>query len=789
MKNIAFIILSFVFIVSGCKKQTEQKHLQSFSLTDVEILDGPFYQGQQADLNYILALNPDRLLAPYLKDAGIDPLGENYPNWENTGLDGHIGGHYLSALAFMYAATGNEELMNRIEYMLNGLEKCQIKNGNGYVGGVPNGKRIWEEVSQGNIKAGSFSLNSGWVPLYNIHKIFAGLNDVYVVTGEEKALNMLVKLTDWFYNLTKNLTDEQVQDMLRSEHGGLNDVFVEVYRHTGDKKYLEMARSFSDHAVLDPLLRKEDFLTGMHANTQIPKVIGYKQYADAADSAAWSEAAKFFWNTVVDKWTVSIGGNSVREHFHPADDFSSMVESNQGPETCNTYNMLKLTKLLYLSDPQAKYVNFYERALFNHILSSEHPTKGGFVYFTPMRPRHYRVYSQPQKGFWCCVGSGLENPGRYGEMIYAHDNMNIYVNMFISSKLSWKNRGVNLTQRTEFPYKEFSEMIVQTDSAKTFSINIRKPDWIVDDSFEIKVNGESQPIEGEPFVQVKREWKSGDLIVVAFKMKSTAEFLPDNSPWVSFKYGPIVLGAISDSNNLNGLWADESRMGHEASGKYYPIDESPVIVTNKTDLSGILVPVPNEALHFKFSEKIYPESFQNLTLQPFFEIHEARYIVYWPVIDSAGFAGRIQEIKEKEKAFMALEEITVDKIETGEQQPESDHFFKGEHTWNGYFKDKYWRNTRNYISYKLKTKNKEGKILRITYYGTDKGSLKITTNNVLVDSVTLDGTMGEKFFDVDYPLSELVLNSAENGVFNLKIEATTKDATPRIFEIRLLKEE
>jgi len=635
MKNLVICFLLPFFVFSSCKKK-QVDGMQSFNLSDVKILDGPFYQAQQTDLNYILALDPDRLLAPFLKEAGFKPLKENYGNWENTGLDGHIGGHYLSALAFMYAATGNRELLHRMEYMLEWLAKCQRENGNGYVGGIPGGKEMWKEIADGNIEAENFSLNHKWVPLYNIHKLFAGLRDVYINTGNHTALDILIKLSDWCFDLTENLTDEQLQEMLRSEHGGLNEIFVDVAEITNDKKYLILAERFSHKAILEPLLQKKNELTGLHANTQIPKVIGYKRYADATNNEAWSDAAEFFWNTVILNWTVSIGGNSVGEHFHPADDFSSMVESNQGPETCNTYNMLRLTKLLYLSDPQAKYIEYYERALFNHILSSQHPIKGGFVYFTSMRPRHYRVYSQPQQAFWCCVGSGLENPGRYGEMIYTHTENEIYINLFISSEVTWKTKGIRLIQNTSFPYSETSEIRVLLNENQKFRFNIRNPQWVINGKPKVEVNGVEQKIQKNsyPYISIKRKWISGDVVSVTFPMKTQIEYLPDDSPWISFLHGPIVLAAVSDSMNLDGLWADDSRMGHVASGKFYPIDEAPMIVSNNQDILSCIWPVPGKSLTFKIDKLLYPEKYKNLELKPFFDIHEARYIIYWPVVSS-----------------------------------------------------------------------------------------------------------------------------------------------------------
>lgn len=780
------ILLSVLF---SCEKKTESK-LKSFNVSDVTILDGSFYRAQQTGMNYILALDPDRLLAPFLKDAGFEPLKENYGNWESTGLDGHIGGHYLSALSFMYAATGNEELEKRIDYMIGWLAKCQEKNGNGYVGGIPNGRELWDEIAKGEIEAGSFSLNNRWVPLYNIHKLYAGLLDVYKITGNETALNILLQLSGWFLNMTANLSDEQIQEMLRSEHGGLNEIFVEVAELTGEKKYLHLAERLSDKVILNPLLQQKNELTGLHANTQIPKVIGYKQYADATNNKTWADAAEFFWNTVIEEWTISIGGNSVREHFHPADDFSSMIKSRQGPETCNTYNMLRLTKLLYLSDPKAKYLDYYERALFNHILSSEHTTKGGFVYFTPMRPRHYRVYSQPQLCFWCCVGSGIENPGRYGEMIYAHNEKDVFVNLFIASELHWDEKGLILTQHTGFPYSEHSEFNIQLDEAQEFSLNIRNPDWVKEGELKIAVNGIEKKIDitSKPYITINKEWQSGDSVTISFPMKTSIEYLPDKSSWISFLHGPIVLAAISDSSNLDGLWADDSRMGHIAHGKLYPIDESPMLVTDEENILPYIQPVDKKELTFSISHLIYQEEYKHLVLKPFFDIHEARYIVYWPILTSEELEAKMNEIKTKEHEQLALEARTIDQVAPGEQQPEAEHNFKGERTSTGINDNRFWRDARGWFSYELSDPEKEAKTLRITYFGLDKDRVfDMYINNEKLATVKLEGDKGDTFYDIDYEIPRNFIEKSNDEMINLKFVAAENSKAGGIYHIRLLK--
>ena len=489
MKTTSFI-LALVLSTSLAKAQNAPQ-VSYFPLQNVKLLDSPFLQAQQTDLHYILALDPDRLLAPFLREAGLQPKAPSYTNWENTGLDGHIGGHYLSALSMMYAATGDTAVYNRLNYMLNELNRAQQTVGTGFIGGTPGSLQLWKDIKAGKIRAGGFDLNGKWVPLYNIHKTYAGLRDAYIYAGSDLAHQMLIAFTDWMIDITSGLSDEQMQDMLRSEHGGLNETFADVAEITGDKKYLELARRFSHKLILDPLIKEEDKLTGMHANTQIPKVIGYKRIAELSQddknwnhAAEWDHAARFFWNTVVNHRSVCIGGNSVREHFHPSDNFTSMLNDVQGPETCNTYNMLRLTKMLYqnshnpnqTNEPDPNYVNYYERALYNHILASQEPDKGGFVYFTPMRPGHYRVYSQPETSMWCCVGSGLENHTKYGEFIYAYRKDTLYVNLFIPSQLTWKEQGIILTQETRFPDDDKVTLRIDEAPKKKRTLMIRIPE-------------------------------------------------------------------------------------------------------------------------------------------------------------------------------------------------------------------------------------------------------------------------------------------------------------------------
>ncbi|TRX01870.1 glycoside hydrolase family 127 protein [Flavobacterium gawalongense] len=775
-------------LVSTAAVYGQSAQLQSFPLSSVRLLESPFKAAQETDMKYILSLDADRLLAPYFREAGLESNSKSYGNWENTGLDGHIGGHYLSALSDMYAATGNEQIKARLDYMLNALEKCQQKNGNGYIGGVPGSKALWEEIAKGKIDAGSFSLNKKWVPWYNIHKVYAGLVDAYTLTGNEKAKKMLIQLSDWCLNLTAKLSNDQIQQMLRSEHGGMNEVFADVAVITGDKKYLTLAQKFSHKTILDPLLKNTDALNGIHANTQIPKVIGFMRVAEVGGDAKWADATNFFWNTVVNNRTISIGGNSVREHFNPATDFSSMLESREGPETCNSYNMLKLSKHLFLADPSSKYMDYYERTTYNHILSSQHPD-GGFVYFTPIRPRHYRVYSEPQQSFWCCVGSGLENHGKYGELIYAHDKQNLYVNLFIPSTLNWKEKGISLTQNTKFPFEEQSSIMLTLKKPRQFGIKFRYPSWVEDGKMKITVNNKEISITKDlnSYVSIERKWKTGDVISVILPMQNKTEQLPDKSAWVSFLHGPIVLAAVTDTTDLKGLRADDSRMGHIANGPIYPIEDAPLLVSNNTDLAASLKAVANKPFTFSASDLIYQEKHKNLLLVPFFQIHDARYMLYWPFTTKEKLPEIQRAMKEREEAQMKLEVLTVDVLTAGEQQPESDHNFKGEKTDTGIFKERHYRNGQGFFSYDLKNSLLEARKLRITYFGADKNkNFDVYVNDVLVASMNMDGFEGNKFIDKTIELPAAILNG-KHKILQVQFKAKPNSAITGIYEVRLLK--
>lgn len=757
-----------MFCLNATGEVLEPVNRRTFSLDNVRITDGPFFHAQQTNVKYLLALDPDRLLVPYLREAGLTPKTQSYGNWENTGLDGHIGGHYLSALSLSWAATGQQPLKSRLDYMIAELAKAQAKNG-GYLGGVPDGRSAWLAIKKGHISADLFSLNERWVPLYNIDKIYHGLRDAYILGKNQQARQMLIEMGDWMIDLTADLTDKQVQQMLYSEHGGLAEVFVDIGEISGEQRFITMARRLAHLKIVDPLLAGRDELTGLHANTQIPKVIGMARIAQATGDTAGYDGARFFWRTVTTNRSVSIGGNSVREHFHDPADFTSMIDDAQGPETCNTYNMLKLSELLYLHYGDPEYLAFYERATYNHILSSQHPDHGGLVYFTSMRPGHYRKYSSVDHSMWCCVGSGIENHSKYGELIYTRYGDDLEVNFFIPSKLQWREKGIILDQQTLFPDEnsvQFHIMFTDKAERKSFALRIRKPAWS-EKGLTIKVNGAPVAVNDEQgFLRLVRDWRSGDRITLELSPALYAEQLPDGKNYYSILFGPVVLASkifVAGENSLSFV-ADDSRMGHVADGPVCPASQLPVIVGDPTDFlqglhrqSGPLAFVADH--HVAFADVKKRNASRKVELIPFFRLHDSRYQIYWPQLEPAGFNDYVAQLASDAMAREALAALIIDQVTPGQQQPEVEHQFKGENTRAGVNNGSHWRDATGWFSYALDNGAREAKKLRVRYFkGDSNRKFAIKVNDEIIAEVVLPATAKSSsevsdFYEVDYPLS------------------------------------
>ncbi len=764
----------------------ERLYDNEFPLSDITLLDSPFSNAMHLNADVLLSYDTDRLLAPYLKAAGLEPKGESFSNWD--GLDGHIGGHYLSALAIHYAATGRPEFKERMDYMLSQLSMCAVARGDGYVGGLPNGDPLWKAISDGN--AGK--VWDYWVPWYNIHKIYAGLRDSWVYADSKVGLNLFLGMCDWGLKVIANLTDQQMESMLDCEFGGMNEVYADAYAITGDKKYLDAARRFTHHQLFDDMLRGTDNLDNRHANTQVPKVVGFQRIAELASDEKYDTASRFFWETVVNNRSLSIGGNSRREHFASKADAKSYVDEREGPETCNTNNMLKLTEGLFRMSPEARYADFYERALYNHILSSQHPEHGGYVYFTSARPGHYRVYSKPNCAMWCCVGTGMENHGKYGQFIYTHKKDSLWVNLFIPSVLDWKSKGVKLTQHTSFPENGNTKITVNVCEPTEFSMRLRHPAW--SDNVMVKVNGKQIKTNSGPssYIELNRKWSDGDIVEMEMPMKFTIEelnYLPD---YISILRGPIVMAARYDNGTpLKGLIADDHRWAHIAGGELVSVFDTPILIGKRSSLLkklNSMQPVNGKTLTYS-AKNLFDHSDRNIEIEPFYRIHDSRYVMYWLSMTPQKYARYRDNARKDEAKRLALDKRTVDAVNTGEQQPEADHFMELKSSSAGNFNGEPWRASSDggYFSYKMKTDQRTDLSLRLRYWGNETGNRKFDIfidDQLIASEDTANKWKTDEFVEIEYEIPPHIVKDKQ--YITVKFSGERGQTAGGIFHVRLI---
>ncbi len=786
-------LLATLFATALSASAQDKLYANEFPLGDVTLLDGPLKKARDLNIKTLLAYDCDRLLAPYLKEAGLTPKGKPYPNWD--GLDGHVGGHYLTALA-INAATGSKECQQRMDYFISELQACADANarnhpewGKGYVGGVPQSARIWSAYKKGDF--GPY--RSAWVPYYNIHKMYAGLRDAWVYCGNEQARQLFLGFCDWAIDLTAGLTDEQMQQTLDTEHGGMNEVLADAYAISGDKKYLDCAKRFSHRRILTPLSQRQDRLDNLHANTQVPKVVGFERIAELSGEEYYHTAGAFFWDIVTGERSLAFGGNSRREHFPSKEAYTDFVNDVEGPETCNTNNMLKLTEDLHRRNPEARFADYYELATFNHILASQHPEHGGYVYFTSARPRHYRNYSAPNEAMWCCVGTGMENHGKYGQFIYTHVGDALYVNLFVASELNWRERGISLRQETAFPYSEQSRITITDGKPQQLTLMVRYPGWVKPGALDVKVNGQKVSIVSGPssYVAINRKWKKGDTVEINFPMHNSVKYLPNVPQYIALMHGPIVLGMKTGTEDLRRLVSDDSRFGQIANGKKLPINEAPILINN--DIEGIatqLQPVAGKPLHYTLSTRM--ENPIRGELQPFFEIHDSRYMLYWLALSENNYKGYTEQLAKAEQEQQALEARTVDKVQPGEQQPEADHFMETDQSQTGNTNDVFWRDANNghYFSYLMQTGGNTNLSLRLKYWGVGEWKsheFDILVDDVVVTSVNNTGKYRVAEFKYEtYPIPADLLKGKSQ--IRVKFVAKPGRQIGEIYGVRLVKE-
>ena len=732
---------------------------EAFALGDVRLLDGPLKYAMELDEKYLLALEVDRLLHNFRLNSGLPSTAQPLGGWEapDCELRGHFVGHYLTACAQMYASTGDDRFKAKGDAVVAGLAECQQKLGNGYLSAFP--ETLIDRVEKPS---------RVWAPYYTLHKIFAGLQDMYVYCNNGQALEVAKKFGDWAIARNSKLTDEQMQRMLNTEHGGMNETLANLYALTGEDKYLKLSLRFNHHRVVDPAAHREDKLTGLHANTQIPKFIGAARQFELTGDHSLETASLFFWNMVVKERSYVIGGHSDGEMFSPKEKLSEALGPNT-METCNTYNMLKLTRHLFCWDPKAEYVDYYERALYNHILASQNPETGMMCYYVPLRSGSRKHFNTPNGDFWCCTGTGVENHGKYGDSIYFHSDDTLYVNLIVGSELNWKAKGLKLRQETKFPDESSTKLILTCEKPVELNFKLRHPFWATN-GFEIRLNGKKQR-SGEPgtFADIKRKWKSGDTIEISMPFNLRPEGFQDNPNRFAFMNGPLVLAAEVDMK------------------KPYP-----GVVSDQGQLLASLKPMAPKPNTFVGSPTVFRlpgEDFgREITLEPLYKIFGRRnYVVYWDRFTPDQWRGKEQEYAAAIQRHKEIEARTIDSIKPGEEQNERDHNLKGEKMSNGDFGDHHYRDAQEggWFSWDLKVLPGQPQDLVVTYWGEDRGRhFDILVDGQKIATQQLNATHRGAYFDQVYPLTPELTQGKEKITFKIQGLDTWAGG---VFGVRVMK--
>jgi len=739
---------------------------QAFALQEVRLLGGPFKHAMELDQKYLLSLDTDQLLHTFRVNAGLPSTAQPLGGWEEpkSEVRGHFIGHYLSACALMYASTGDDRLKAKGDAMVAGFAECQAKFPSGYLSAYP--EEFIDRVE---------ARQRVWAPYYTLHKIGTGLLDMYVYGGNQQALDVAKKFGDWAIARNARLSDEQMQKMLGEEHGGMNEWLANLYGLTGEAKYLAMARRFNHQSVISPAAQRIDKLTGLHANTQIPKFVGTAREYELTGDETLKTASEFFWSTVAHERSYVIGGHSDGEHFSPKEKLSTAF----GPsttETCNTYNMLKLTRHLFAWDPRAEYADFYERALFNHILASQNPLDGMTCYYVPLRAGSEKTYCTTHYSFWCCTGTGVENHAKYGDSIYFHSGTKtLYVNLFLASELNWSALGLRLRQETRYPEEGATKLVFTCEKPVALELKLRHP-WWSQRGMTVSVNGREalqlKMRSADGWANLAREWKTGDTVEIALPFSLRTEGFRDNPRRFAFLNGPVVLSAQVDTcKPFPALVAADDQL--LASLK--PVTGQPNTFTGPADLFRI----PGDA------------GGASLTLEPFYKMHGHRhYMVYFDNFSPEQWQGKQAEYAAELARRKALEARTVDRVNPGEEQNERDHKLQGERSNAGGFGDQKYRHAGGgWFSWDLKVLPDQAQDLCVTYWGSDAGGRDF---DILVDgeklaTEKLSGKKPGQFYEQLYPLTAAQTQGKTR--LTVRFQAHPRNTAGGVFGCAILRSE
>jgi len=751
---------------------------RALPLDTVRLTGGPLKHAQDLELEYLLALEPDRMLAFLRRAAKLDPKAQGYGGWDGDGrqLTGHIAGHYLSGVSIAFAATGDPRFKERADYIVNELKLIQTAQGDGYLGALMDrdrteGKTLFEQLSKGIIRSGGFDLNGMWSPWYVQHKIFAGLRDAYRYTGNRTALDVEAKFAAWAERILAPLNDEQIQRMLATEFGGMNEVLADLYADTGDSRWLTLAGKFHHAAIVDRLAEKKDVLPSIHGNTQVPKLYGALKVYLYTGNETEGAAAKYFWNEVTQHHTFATGGNTRNEYFGQPDQLSDMIDGRTA-ETCNVYNMIKMARTLFSLQTDIRNADYQERALFNHILASQDPDDGRVCYMVPVGRGVQHEYNGKFQSFTCCVGSAMESHALHADGLYYESGDKLWVNIYTPSIAQWKSAGVKVETATDLPVGDSVTISVTPQAPKKFTLALRRPFW-AGNGFSVKVNGTilKTVAPADSYVELARTWNAGDKVELVLPKTLRKEALPDNPNRFAVLWGPLVLAGD---------------LGPEIPGRGAG-PEVPVLVAPEQPVANWLKPVAGKPGTFRTTGVGLK---QELDFTPFYQLPRRRYAIYWDMYTPAEWTRREAEYRASEDKKKKLETATVAFAQPGQMQAERDANQQGENSSPVTVENRNGRAAAKWFSYDLAVDASQPMTLIVTYSNENRGP---SACDVLIDGKKIGEHTGARrspeqlirFTDVEYKIpAELVANKTKVTV---RFEASNGRSTPSVFGLRMVR--
>jgi DUF1680 family protein len=590
-----------------------QAKAQPFDLRSVRLLEGPLLDCMQRNREFLRGLESDRLLHTFRLTAGLASTAEPLGGWEKPDVElrGHFTGHFLSACALMSTGAGDEMLRDKANLIVAELAKCQKANGSGYLSAFP--PELFDRLKAGR---------KVWAPWYTLHKIMAGLLDLYVLTGNQQALDVLRGMAGWTKHWTDSLSDEHMARVLQTEFGGTNEVLYNLYAVTGVKVYAETAHRFDHERIFAPLAEGRDELKGLHVNTQIPKIIGAARRYELTGEVRCRRIAEFFWTQVTQHRAYATGGTSNDEHWRSDPDKLAAELSSTTQECCCTYNLLKLTRHLFTWTPEARYFDYYERAFFNGILGTMNPANGLTMYYVPLESGYWKVFASPRGSFWCCTGTGVESFSKLADSIYFHDANGVYVNLFVPSELDWAEKRFRLRQDAAFPERGETRLRILSDKPVRLALRIREPYW-TEGKMAVAVNG--RPAGGaraSGYFTVTRDWKNGDEVRVSLPMSLRADPMPGDNSLQAFRYGPLVLAGELGNE---GLTKEMMQGGDNPPDQGRPAP-APEFLATSSDPGSWIGPVAGQPLTFTTKGQS-----RDIRMTPLNRVFDQRYGVYWRV--------------------------------------------------------------------------------------------------------------------------------------------------------------